>query len=456
MNVTDHPRRIIVAGAGLAGALLATQLGRKGHEVILLERRGDPRTPEGAARGRSINLAISVRGLHALKTIGLDEAVLAEGVRMPGRMIHGLGGANDREPIFQPYSADPTRAINSVSRGGLNALLLNAAEQEATVTIHFKRRLVEIDWTTDPARPAAIAIDDATGRTERFEGDLVVASDGAYSAARTAMQKTEGFDYSQTYLSHGYKELTIPPKADGSWAMEPEALHIWPRGGYMMIALPNRDRSFTCTLFLAHHRGRGGDESFEAIPDEEAATAFFVRHFPDAAPLMPDFRREFKENPIGSMVTIRCRPWHRGRIALLGDAAHAIVPFYGQGANCAFEDCVAMVEALHRHPNDLDAAIADYERARCDNADAIAELAQINFIEMRDHTASAWFRARKKLEQGLNRLLPKLFLPLSDMVSFSTIPYAAARKRARRQWIVVGTVAALALILIIVAVVAIL
>jgi len=442
--MANETRRIVIVGAGLAGCLLATQLGRDGHEVVVLERRGDPRTPEGAARGRSINLAISVRGLNALRTVGLDEAVLADAVRMPGRMIHGRGG----DTSFQPYSADPKRAINSVSRGGLNALLLNAAEAEATVSIHFNRRCVEADWGGD-GRPSVTIVDEAGGERERVEADLVIATDGAYSAVRSAMQKTEGFDYSQSFLSHGYKELTIPPRSDGSWAMEPEALHIWPRGGFMMIALPNQDRSFTCTLFLAHDRDRGGAESFDAIPNEDAGEAFFRRWFPDALDLMPDFRREFRENPIGSMVTIRCRPWHRGRIVLLGDAAHAIVPFYGQGANCAFEDCVAMVECLRREP-DLDKAIADYETARCENADAIADLARINFIEMRDHTASTWFRWRKRAEQTLNRLLPRTFLPLYDMVSFSIIPYAETRRRARRQWFGVALITGLVLLSILV------
>ncbi|HMN96823.1 MAG TPA: NAD(P)/FAD-dependent oxidoreductase [Phycisphaerales bacterium] len=440
--------RIVVAGAGLAGALLAARLGRDGHDVLLCERRGDPRAA-GHVGGRSINLAISVRGLDALRQVGLDAAVLDRAVRMPGRMIHDRAGAT----VFQPYSADPDRAINSVSRSGLNLALIEAAAAEPSVRIEFDRRLVDVDCEA----PAAIFIDERSGERLRVGADLVVACDGAYSAARQALQRTEGFDFSQHYLGHGYKELSIPPRPDGTWAMRPNALHIWPRGGFMMIALPNPDRSFTCTLFLAKE-GRSDDEpGFDRIRLEsdgpEGPRAFMERWFPDAVPMMPTMVEDFRRNPVGAMVTVRCRPWHRGRVVLLGDAAHAIVPFYGQGANCAFEDCVALAAALRtpasatgdRTPPaaaGLDAAIATYERARIENANAIADMALANFIEMRDHTASRFFRIRKKLEQGLGRLLPGVFVPLYDMVSFTTIPYAEARERARRQWRAVRAVGA--------------
>jgi len=436
--------RIVVVGAGLAGSLLATMLARQGHEIVLCERRGDPRRA-GYLGGRSINLAISTRGVDALRRVGLDQPLLAEAVRMPGRMIHGLAV----QPVYQPYSADPSRAINSVSRGGLNLLLLRAAEKERAITMHFGRRCTGIDFEGG----VVDFVDDASGAPSTEQGDLVVAADGAYSALRALLLKTEGFDYSQAFLSHGYKELTIPPGPDGNWAMEPNALHIWPRGGFMMIALPNQDRSFTCTLFLAHRGRSSGDPALDGIPlddDGRGVRTFMERWFPDAVPLMPRMIEEFQRNPVGAMVTVRCWPWRRGRVVLLGDAAHAIVPFYGQGANCAFEDCVALTEELAQRPTDSAAAVEAYQVQRRRNADAIADLALRNFIEMRDHTASRLFRARKRLERALSRLLPGIFVPLYDMVSFTTVPYADAVERARLQWRVVGAaVLALSLLLLV-------
>ena len=433
--------RILVVGAGLAGSLLATMLARQGHQVALHERRGDPRRA-GYSGGRSINLAISARGIDALRRIGVEGEVLADAVRMPGRMIHGLDGRQ----IYQPYSADPTRAINSVSRGGLNLALLRAAERESSISMHFDRRCTGVDFE----RGEVEFVDEATGRSGVEVADLVVASDGAYSIVRSILQKTEGFDYSQSFLSHGYKELCIPPKPDGSWAMEPNALHIWPRGGFMMIALPNRDRSFTCTLFLAHRAEREGGQAFDRIDlaaeGSGGPRAFMERWFPDAVPLMPTMLEDFRRNPVGAMVTVRCWPWRRGRVVLLGDAAHAIVPFYGQGANCAFEDCVALAEELARRPGEVDTAVSAYQVRRRRNADAIADLALRNFIEMRDHTASRLFRSKKRLERLLSRLLPGVFVPLYDMVSFTTVPYADAVERARRQWWGVGAAAAAVLL----------
>ncbi len=425
---------VILVGAGLAGCLLATQLARAGHAVELYERRGDPRA-KGFVGGRSINLAISERGLNALRTIGLDGAVLASGVRMPGRMIHPIDARSAGELYFQPYSADSNRAINSVSRGDLNRLLLDAAV-EAGASVRFSHRCAGVD----PLKATVEFVDESSGGSVTAMGDLVVACDGAYSVVRAALQKNEGFDYSQTYLGHGYKELTIPATASGGFAMERNALHIWPRGGFMMIALPNQDGSFTCTLFLSHLGTSIDEPGFDQLVDDASVGAFFNRWFGDAVPLMPALLEEFRRNPVGAMVTIRCRPWVRGRVALLGDAAHAVVPFYGQGANCAFEDCVALVECLKSSRN-IDAALLEYQARRIDNANAIADLALRNFIEMRDHTASRLFHAKKKLEHALNRAFPNSYLPLYDMISFSTIPYAEARARAARQWKVVGAVA---------------
>jgi kynurenine 3-monooxygenase len=415
-------RSALVVGAGLAGCLLAVYLARDGWKVLLCERRSDPRAA-GSGGGRSINLAISARGLKALRRAGLEERVLAEGVRMPGRVIHPVSG----QTFFQPYSADPARAINSVSRSGLNRLLLEAAEAEANCEVRFERRAVEVDF--DRGR---VEFETPAGR-ERHEADLVVAADGAYSAIRGAMQKVERFDCSQAYLGHGYKELVIPAVPAGSgphapWAMDPAGLHIWPRGGSMMIALPNRDGSFTCTLFWPWE----GPGSFAEIATPAEAMRHFRAVYPDAVPLMPTLEEDFARNPVGTMVTVRCSPWTRGgRFALLGDAAHAIVPFYGQGANASFEDCESLLEALRAH-REISAAIAAYEQDRKANANAIADLALRNFIEMRDLAGRRSFRIRKRIEHLLTKLFPSSFEPLYDRVSFGTRPYAEALATAKR------------------------
>lgn len=423
--------RVLVVGAGLVGALLAHQLASRGHSVRLVERRSDPRA-KGVLAGRSINLAISARGFHALDRAGLGDRVRERAIRMPGRMIHPRRGA----PIFQPYSRDPRHAIHSVSRSRLNLVLLEAATALPGVEAAFERRAVDVDLAA-----GRVTFEIAgTGALETLEADLVVGADGAYSAIRGAMQKNERFDYSQHYLAHGYKELSIPALAEDAdqsamaphapFAMEPHALHIWPRGGSMMIALPNPDGSFTCTLFWPFD---GPEPSFARLRSGSDAVAYFRREYPDALPLMPTLAQDFERNPVGSMVTVRTRPWSLGRTVLIGDAAHAIVPFYGQGANCGFEDVEALVDSLDAHGTDLAGALAEYESRRRRHADAIADLALANFIEMRDRTASRAFRARKKLDHLLHGLFPRIYLPLYDMVSFTTIPYDDARRRARRQ-----------------------
>ncbi len=413
-------RRVLIVGAGLGGSLLAVYLARAGWDVQLVERRGDPRA-KNYVGGRSINLAISARGIHALERAGLAAELLERGIRMPGRMIHPIVGS----PAFQPYSSDPNRAINSVSRSGLNMMLLNAACRETNVAAKFDLRCTDIDFHA----PSATFVDES-GATHRFDADLIVGTDGAFSAVRSAMQKTERFDYSQSYLGHGYKELTIPARADGSFAMERNALHIWPRGGSMMIALPNPDGSFTCTLFWPWD----GPGSFAEVRGDEVVRAHFERFYPDALALMPTLLDDFRNNPVGSMVTMRTDPWHlNGKVALLGDAAHAIVPFYGQGANASFEDCEALLDALNASPRDQRVALDHYQKQRIRNANAIADMALANFIEMRDKTASASFRWKKRIEHGLHGLMPNVYLPLYDMVSFSTIPYADALERSRRQ-----------------------
>jgi len=418
-----QPGRVLIVGAGLAGSLLAVYLARAGWKVELVERRADPRARRFAA-GRSINLAISARGIKALKRAGLEAAVMKDAIRMSGRMIHPVAGA----PGYQPYSADPTRAINSVSRSALNLALLDAAAAEPNVTVAFDERCANVDF----AAGSVTFVNDATGATRTATADLVVGADGAYSAVRAAMQKNERFNYSQDFLGHGYKELHIPPVVGAGasgphapFAMEPHALHIWPRGESMMIALPNPDGSFTCTLFWRHD---GAGSSFAAIKTGDDALAHFRKVYPDAVPLMPTLAEDFARNPVGTMVTVRCAPWSRGRVTLVGDAAHAVVPFYGQGANASFEDCEALVDALASSAS-IGEALCAYEGARVANANAIADMALRNFIEMRDLTGRRSFKWKKKIEHALNRLMPATFVPLYDLVSFSTVPYAEAKAR---------------------------
>ena len=348
---------------------------------------------------------------------------------MPGRMLHSVAG----QTAYVPYSADPTRAIMSFSRSALNMMLLRAAAAHPTVELFFDHRCTDIDESRGTA-----VFEWKDGTRVEVTADLVVGADGAFSAMRRHLERRERFEYSQSSLAHGYKELTIPPVASGPhapFAMEPKALHIWPRGGSMMIALPNPDGSFTCTLFWPFEAVPGRDDAtFATVRDGRAALDRFRREYPDAVPLMPTLVEDFDRNPVGSMVTIRCFPWSvAGRFALLGDAAHAIVPFYGQGANASFEDCECLVDALERHPGDVARALDEYQRLRKPNADAIADMALANFVEMRDRTAHLSFRLKKKLDHALNRVMPRAFVPLYDLVSFTTVPYAAARDRARRQ-----------------------
>lgn len=412
--------KFVLVGSGLAGGLLAAYLGRGGHDVELYERRSDPR--EGnLVGGRSINLALSTRGIHALEQLGIADEVLRHAIPMPGRMIHDKSG----ELHFSPYDRDPRKHINSIGRAALNTTVIEAALRHPNVRVFFNHRCTGVDLDTT----AADLVDSFQPVTAR--GDAIIGVDGAFSAVRQSMQKQiPNFQYDESYLAHGYKELTIPPAADGAWRMEKNALHIWPRKSFMMIALPNPDGSFTCTLFWEFK----GPRSFETTTADDEVRRFFEEEFPDAVALMPTLLEDFRQNPTGSLVTIRCAPWfYQDKVALLGDAAHAVVPFYGQGMNAAFEDCVVLDECLAGFPNDRARAFAEYFQRRKENADALADLAVANFIEMRDKTASKTFRAKKKLDHWLEALLPGVYLPLYTMVTFTRMPYARAARRARIQ-----------------------
>lgn len=426
--------KFVLIGSGLAGGLLAAYLGRRGYDVDLYERRGDPR--EGnLVGGRSINLALSTRGIHALEQIGIADEVLQHAIPMRGRMIHPAGAG--ARTIFAPYDVDPNKHINSIGRAALNTTVIEAAQRFSNVRVHFNHKCSGVDLDSATAQ----LLNTSTSQPITASGDAVIGVDGAFSAVRQSMQlKIDNFDYDESYLAHGYKELTIPPGPNGSWRMEKNALHIWPRRSFMMIALPNPDGSFTCTLFWEFE----GPRSFTTTKTDDDVRRFFEEEFPDAVPLMPNLLEDFKTNPTGSLVTIRCAPWfYEDKVCLVGDAAHAVVPFYGQGMNAAFEDCVVLDECLEKFApatagpsaggQDRHRAFANYFQRRKVNADALADLALGNFIEMRDKTASRTFRSKKKLDHFLEAALPGVYLPLYTMVTFTRIPYAKAKRRAQIQ-----------------------
>jgi kynurenine 3-monooxygenase len=374
-----------------------------------------------ASAGRSINLAVSTRGIHALREAGLWDQMSRIIIPMKGRMMHSLAG----ELTFQPYGQNDTEVINSISRADLNVALMNAAEAEG-VKIHFCERCIGMDWTTGAARFR----NEESGREINVDSEVVIGTDGSASAIRQDMQKLGRVKFSQEVLDYGYKELTIAAGPGGKHILEPNALHIWPRGAYMLIALPNIDGTFACILFLPFE----GRESFASLDTGEKAQRFFAERFADAVPLMPQLQENYTGNPVGSMATVKCAPWQMdGKVLLLGDAAHAIVPFFGQGMNCAFEDCTAFLELLDRHGPDWKKLFQEFEQARKPNTDSIADMALENFIEMRDRVADPRFLFRKKVELALEAKYPRHFVPKYAMVTFHRVPYSVALSRGEIQ-----------------------
>jgi len=404
-------KSITLVGGGLAGSLVAVYLAKRGYQVSIYERRPDMRHVEIPA-GRSINLALSTRGINALKRVGLDQLVLDQAIPMKGRMMHDQMG----NLVYQPYGKQG-QAINSVSRAHLNIQLLKLADEHENVKQYFNMRCQDVDIENS----VCWFLNEETGERVEVRSDFILGSDGAYSPVRLKMMKNDRFDYSQSYTKSGYKELTIPPTKDGEYAMDPDSLHIWPRGNFMMIALPNPDKSFTCTLFMPYD----GKVGFDQIQTDEDVLEFMQTYFADSVPLMPDLLHDFKQNPVGSLVTVRCYPWHKKKATLIGDACHAIVPFYGQGMNCAFEDCVELDDCLEEF-GAWEAAMQAYQKRRKPNADAIADLALQNFIEMRDLVGDKSFLHYKKIEHQLCEMHPDLFQSQYEMVTFSTIPYSEA------------------------------
>jgi len=413
-------KNITILGAGLVVSLLAVYLRRKGYEVDIYERRPDLRKA-GAYAGRSINLALSDRGFAALDQVGLADEIRSVGIAMNGRMMHDTEG----KITYQAYGKEGQH-IYSVSRGGLNFKMMDLAEAEG-VRIHFNLRCTDVDLQ-------AKIIHFEQGETLQKMSvayTQLFGADGAFSALRSSMLKTDRFEYSQDYLPHGYKELTIPATAAGGFAMEKHALHIWPRGHYMMIALPNPDGSFTCTLFFPYE----GELSFDSIKTEKDLLHFFNEVFPDAVKLMPDLVKDYFSNPTPSLVTTRCYPWQfNGNACLIGDAAHAVVPFYGQGMNAGFEDVNVLGKLLDKHGDNWPSILDEFQQLRKPDADAIADLAKANFVEMRDKVADADFLLRKKIEARINQKYPDKWIPLYSMVTFSPqMRYSEALSRGKKQ-----------------------
>jgi kynurenine 3-monooxygenase len=433
--------KVIIIGAGLAGSLLSIYLAKRGIQVEIYEARGDMRSEEVSA-GRSINLALSDRGIAALREIGMDEYMLSEAVPMYGRMVHTKEG----ETRLLRYSGREGEYINSVSRSGLNIALINEAEKQDEVTLHFNEKCIGFDCRTGEA---AFSSGDMVG------GGTVIATDGAGSQVRHAMMNggVERFNFSQQWLEHGYKELHIPAAADGSFQLEKNALHIWPRDKFMMIALPNFDGSFTCTLFAAHH----GENSFDEITNgpadrirgdwpagspqgdrEESSVGnvmdFFHREFPDVVPLMPTLLQDYYRNPVGNLGTVKCFPWNAGgKALLLGDSAHAVVPFYGQGMNCAFEDVRVLDELIGKLGINWERVYAEYGDVRKPNTDAIADMAEENFYEMRDAVADPVFLRKRQLETKLEHAFPDYFSKYSMVTFREDLPYSEAHERGNAQ-----------------------
>ncbi|HVT32395.1 MAG TPA: NAD(P)/FAD-dependent oxidoreductase [Rhodanobacteraceae bacterium] len=423
-------KEITIVGAGLVGALLATLLAQRGFAVTVYERRNDPRIA-GYAGGRSINLALAERGLHGLRLAGMTDAVMRLAVMMRGRVVHHRDGHTE----LLRYGRDDSEVIWSVSRGRLNIALIDAAEK-AGARFEFDRRLTGASF----GGGTTLRLENDAGIASEARVPFAIGADGAGSALRAAMNAHTPLGERVEPLGHGYKELEIPPASGASrFAIEPNALHIWPRGNYMCIALPNAEGSFTVTLFLPNE----GDPSFATVDSPAAARALFEREFADALPLIPDLEKDFAANPVGMLATLYLDRWHLdGQALLVGDAAHAIVPFHGQGMNCGFEDAVELADLFAAMPDDIAGLFAEFERRRRPNAEAIAAMAIENYVEMRDSVADPAFLLRRELGRALAERNPDRFKPRYSMVTFTRMPYAEAFARGAAQDVLLRDLAA--------------
>lgn len=425
-------KSVTIVGAGLVGSLLSIYLSKRGYKVNVFERRADMRL-ETMSAGRSINLALSDRGWRGLEGVGIADDIKKIAIPMYGRFIHHKDGTN----AYQPYGKD-NQAIYSVSRADINMKLMDLAEQQENVNIHFNKKCTLIN-----RKDLAITFEDnVTKETSNSSADLLFGADGAFASSRLSIQlQSDRFEYNQHYIDCGYKELIIPAGKNGEFLLDKNALHIWPRGSFMMIALPNPDGNFTCTLFLPFE----GEKSFSNLKTDKQVEEFFKSEFSDAFTLMPTLISDFKTNTTASLVTVKCAPWvFDNKIGLIGDAAHAIVPFYGQGMNCGFEDCVVLNELIEKHNDNWDIIFPEYEQLRKPDGDAIADLAIANFVEMRDKTADPKFILQKKIEAKFSQHYPDKWIPLYSMVTYSPhIRYSTALKEGQKQQKIMDEIMAL-------------
>ncbi len=408
-----------IVGAGLVGSLWAVYLSKAGYKVTIVERRPDIRKAEISA-GKSINLALSTRGWKALDTVGVGDEIREIAIPMPGRMMHDLKG----NLTFQPYGKEG-QAIYSVSRGGVNAKMMDIAEKHGNAQIFYNERCYKADLEN-----GIIYTETASGEKKQYQSDVVFAADGAFSAVRyNSFQILDRFNFSQNYIEDGYREILLPANADGSYKLEKNALHIWPRGRFMLIALPNEDGSFTCTLFMPFK----GENSFETLTTKEAVNTFFKTTFPDFYEMMPNIADAWEDHPLSSLAIIRCYPWTHGKTALMGDAAHATVPFYGQGMNAGFEDCTVMWELMQKHNENWEKVFEEYQLMRKPDGDGVQDLSLHNYYVMRDYVADPKFLLQKKIEAHFSEKHPDKWMPLYSQVTFSHIRYSEAWKKGQIQ-----------------------
>ena len=408
-----------IIGAGLVGSLWAVYLSKAGYKVTIVERRPDIRKAEISA-GKSINLALSTRGWKALDTVGVGDEIREIAIPMPGRMMHDLQG----NLTFQPYGKEG-QAIYSVSRGGVNAKMMDIAEKQGNAQIFYNERCYQVDLEN-----GIVYTETASGEKKQYQSDVVFAADGAFSAVRyNSFQVLDRFNFSQNYIEDGYREILLPANADGSYKLEKNALHIWPRGRFMLIALPNEDGSFTCTLFMPFK----GENSFETLTTKEAVNTFFQNTFPDFYEMMPNIADAWEDHPLSSLAIIRCYPWTHGKTALMGDAAHATVPFYGQGMNAGFEDCTVLWELMQKHKEDWKKVFEEYQLMRKPDGDGVQDLSLHNYYVMRDYVADPKFLLQKKIEAHFSEKHPDKWMPLYSQVTFSHIRYSEAWKKGQIQ-----------------------
>lgn len=417
----EQNKSAIIVGAGLVGSLWAVYMSKAGYKVTIYERRADIRKAEISA-GKSINLALSTRGWKALDTVGVGDAIREIAIPMYGRTMHDVEG----NLTFQPYGKEG-EAIYSVSRGGVNARMMDIAESVGNAEIHYNVECIGADTKNGIVQLKR----KSTGEIFEEKADVVFAADGAFSAVRyNAFQKLDRFNFSQQFIADGYRELLLPALPNGDYAMDKNSLHIWPRGRFMLIALANEDGSFTCTLFMPHE---GGENSFDKVNTKEEVDNFFKTTFPDFYTMMPNVADAWEDHPLSSLAIMRSFPWHDGKFALMGDAAHATVPFYGQGMNGGFEDCTVMWKLMQKHNEDWDKVFEEYSELRKPDGDALQDLSLHNYHVMRDFVADPKFLLQKKIEAKFSKLYPEKWMPLYSMVTFSDIRYSVALENGKRQ-----------------------